>query len=313
MSITLTTNYGFKMQDLGHSVRDTDIAANLAMIDAAILAGVSPLTAAKIIVGSSEDLAVGVVMSGDIGITNTGVTAIGAEKVLNTMLADLVQGSIKVGGAADRPTDLDAKGDAKILIGDATDLGSVAVTGDVAIDNTGLTAIGVGKVVKTMVAADVAGAGLAQAVGKELDVNVDDVGIEIDTNTVQLKALGVTIAKLEAALLKGIVTVPLSFETNEETITRIYFPYKVTINKIRSIVMLAIAGTDDGTITGRNITGLSNLGVVTVAASSALNVEDDASPDSNVEVAADSYYQLTTAKNTKGGKVLVTLEYVRTA
>lgn len=203
MTISLTTNYSFKKQDLGHPERDTFTAANLDMIDAAIKAGVSPLTSAKIIVGNVSNLAVGVTMSGDITIDNAGVTAIGAEKA--------------------------------------------------------------------------------------------------------------TIAKLEAALLKGIITIPMSFETDEVTVTKVYFPMKVTINKIRSIVMLLVAGTDDGTITGANSVGASNAGVVTVAADAPLDAEDEASPDSNVVVAAGSYYQLTTAKSTKGGKVLATLEYTRTA
>jgi hypothetical protein len=112
---------------------------------------------------------------------------------------------------------------------------------------------------------------------------------------------------------KGIVTAHLSFETDEQTATRIYFPYKVTINKIRSIVMLAVAATNAGTITGANSTGASADGVVTVAAEAALNVEDSASPSSNNVVLADGYYQLTTAKAAAGGKVLVTLEYTRTA
>lgn len=112
---------------------------------------------------------------------------------------------------------------------------------------------------------------------------------------------------------KGIITVHLSFETDEQTATRIYFPFKVTINKIRSIVMLAVAATNDGTITGANSTGASNNGVVTVAAESILDVEDVASPTTNNVVLADGYYQLTSAKVAAGGKVLVTLEYTRTA
>ena len=121
----------------------------------------------------------------------------------------------------------------------------------------------------------------------------------------------VTTSYLDDNSKKGIVTVPLSFETDEQTATKIYFPFAVTINKIRSIVMKAVAGTDDGTITGANSTGDSVNGVVTVAASSALNTEDSASPTTNNEVAADSYYKLTSAKSTAGGKVLVTLEYTR--
>ena len=110
-------------------------------------------------------------------------------------------------------------------------------------------------------------------------------------------------------LAAGIVTVPLSFQTNELTSTKVYFPFAATITKIRSIVMLAIAGTDNGTITGNN--GSDSTGVVTVEASAALNVEDSADPVDNNTVAADSYYMLTTAKSTKGGKVLVTLEYTQ--
>ena len=121
----------------------------------------------------------------------------------------------------------------------------------------------------------------------------------------------VTTSDLDDNIKKGIVTVPLSFESGEQTATKIYFPFAVTINKIRSIVVKAIAATDDGTITGANSTGDSANGVVTVAASSALDTEDSASPTTNNEVAADSYYKLTSAKSTAGGKVLVTLEYTR--
>ncbi len=116
-----------------------------------------------------------------------------------------------------------------------------------------------------------------------------------------------------AAMTPGIVTVPMSFEDGEQTATKIYFPFKVRIDKIRSIVMKAIAGTDDGTITGANASGNSANGVVTVAASSALNTEDSATPTSNNVVEAGSYYKLTASKSTAGGKVLVTLEYTRIA
>ena len=59
----------------------------------------------------------------------------------------------------------------------------------------------------------------------------------------------------DAGTLKELVTVVMSFETNLQTTTKIYFPYKVTVNKIRGIVMKAIAATDNGTITAANSTG----------------------------------------------------------
>lgn len=121
------------------------------------------------------------------------------------------------------------------------------------------------------------------------------------------------IAHLESALLKGVSTFTMSFESGEQTTTRIYFPMKVTINKIRGIVMKAIAGTDSGTITCGNSTGASTAGVVTAAASDALNTEYSVSPSTNNVVLADGYYYLTSAKSTAGGKVLVSLEWTRTA
>ena len=121
------------------------------------------------------------------------------------------------------------------------------------------------------------------------------------------------IAHLEAALLKGCTTVPMSFETGEQTTTKIYFPMKVTVNKIRGIVMKAIADTDNGTITCGNLTGASDNGVITAEASDALNTEYSVSPTTNNIVLADGYYSLTSAKTTPGGKVLVSLEWTVTA
>lgn len=109
----------------------------------------------------------------------------------------------------------------------------------------------------------------------------------------------------------GITTVLMSFETGEQTATKIYFPFAVKILKIRGIVMKAIAATNNGTITGANLDGDSASGVITATASDALNVEYSVSPTSNFEVGQGSYYKLTSAKTTAGGKVLVTLEWER--
>lgn len=117
--------------------------------------------------------------------------------------------------------------------------------------------------------------------------------------------------KQTATAAKGIITLLMSFAANELTTTKIYFNSAVTINKIRGIVMVAIAGTDNGTITCGNASGASTAGVITATASDALNTEYAVSPSTNNTVAADSYYYLTSAKTTAGGKVLVTLEYTK--
>lgn len=133
------------------------------------------------------------------------------------------------------------------------------------------------------------------------------------TDTAGVLTVAAKIAHLEDALLKGCTTVPMSFETGEQTTTKIYFPMKVTINKIRGIVMTKIAGTDNGTITCGNLTGASDNGVITVTESAEVDTEYFVSPTTNNIVLADGYYYLTSAKITPGGKVLVSLEWTITA
>ena len=114
------------------------------------------------------------------------------------------------------------------------------------------------------------------------------------------------------SLRTGIHSFHMRFQEDRLTATKIYFPFAVTIDKIRTTVMAQLAATDVGTITGANSVGNSDDGVVTIAESAALNEEDSTEPSSNNEVAANSYYKLTSAKTTPGGMVLVTLEYTRT-
>ena len=133
------------------------------------------------------------------------------------------------------------------------------------------------------------------------------------SDTAGVLTVAAKIAHLEAALLKGRTTVPMSFESGEQTTTKIYFPMKVTINKIRGIVMKAVADTNNGTITCGNSAGDSANGVITAIASAVLNTEYLVSPTTNNIVLADEHYYLTSAKANPGGKVLVSLEWTITA
>ena len=119
---------------------------------------------------------------------------------------------------------------------------------------------------------------------------------------------------VRSGLLTGIKErhpVALSFETGEQSSTRIYFPYKVRVDKIRGTVMKIIAATDNGTITASNSTGAMADGVITAVASDAVNTEYSVSPTTNNEIPADSYVQLASSKTTAGGKVLVSMEVTR--
>lgn len=73
------------------------------------------------------------------------------------------------------------------------DGGSLNVV-DAGIDTTQLANDSVDK---DKINADIAGDGLSQAVGGELDVNVDDSTLEIDTDTLRVKDEGITVAKLD--------------------------------------------------------------------------------------------------------------------
>ncbi len=122
-----------------------------------------------------------------------------------------------------------------------------------------------------------------------------------------------TVALTSGLLLKEVRDIPVSFEEGEVLKICLYFPYKVTINKIRAIATKAIAATDSATITCGNATGASTGGVITFAAEDAIATKKTVTPSTNNVVLADEHYYLTTAKTTPGGKAIVSIEYTRTA
>ena len=63
------------------------------------------------------------------------------DSVTNDMLSNITRGSIKIGGASNAPTDLDASGAGKILVGDGVDIASVAVSGDASLASNGALTI----------------------------------------------------------------------------------------------------------------------------------------------------------------------------
>ena len=96
------------------------------------------------------------VKDGGISHAKMAADAIEAENIKNgevtlPKLADITRGSIVVGGASNAPALLDAKTSAQVLIGDGTDVKSVAVSGDVTISALGAVAIGARKILAAMV------------------------------------------------------------------------------------------------------------------------------------------------------------------
>jgi hypothetical protein len=89
---------------------------------------------------------------------SSGVTTskIADDAVTNDKLANMTRGTVKVGGTADAPTDLDANDSGKILVGDGTDLKSVAVSGDVTLAANGAVTIAATAVEASMLTATLA-------------------------------------------------------------------------------------------------------------------------------------------------------------
>lgn len=130
------------------------------------------------------------------------------------------------------------------------------------------------------------------------------------------------VLRLKRAILKSItdgdiplpevMEFPVSFETGEQTVAKIYFPFAVKITKLRGQVSKAIAASDDGTVTAANATGAMSSGVLTFTASDAIDHEvPTVVPTTNYNITVGSYLQLTVAKSTAGGKANIGIEYLR--
>ncbi len=100
------------------------------------------LTSGNILVGSAGNVATSVAMTGDIAITNTGVTSIQADTIVN---ADINS------AAAIAYSKLATLATGHILAGNAGVPTDTTVSGDITIGATGVTAIGANKVLSSMV------------------------------------------------------------------------------------------------------------------------------------------------------------------
>jgi hypothetical protein len=142
---------------LSGSIVNADIASNAAIA----FSKLATLSSANILVGSSGNVATSVAVTGDVTISNTGVTAIAAGAVVDADISAT---------AAISFSKLATLTSAHLLVGNSSNVAaSVAVTGDVTISNSGVTAIAAGVIVN----ADV-NAGAAIAFSKLANVSTTD-------------------------------------------------------------------------------------------------------------------------------------------
>jgi hypothetical protein len=145
-TITSNTTSGFTVNIFGTALTD-----NQALYEAEIRA-IYNGSAWEMHICSDEQAGNVPIDGGTIGAGTIPGSALADDAVGLTQMADITRGSLIVGEASDAPTYLDVSGSAKILMGDGTDLTSVAMSGDVTINSSGVTEIGAGKITDAMLA-----------------------------------------------------------------------------------------------------------------------------------------------------------------
>jgi len=155
----------------------------------------------------------GIIAGKLLGTDSISTTKIIDDAVTNAKLANISRGSVKVGGASDAPTDLDAKTSGNILVGDGTDIASVAVSGDATLSSAGALTIANSAV-----------------------------------TTAKIDDAAVTPAKLSASARKSMVAIPVSFETAGEIgVVKYTMCFDCTVDGIEATVTKP-AATDTATI-----------------------------------------------------------------
>lgn len=222
---------------------------------------------------------------------------------------------------------LEALTSAHIIVGNSSNVATdVAVTGDISISNTGVTAIASGVIVNADVNASAAIARTKLANGTANHVLINDGSGVMSSEATLAKSRGgfgqsvaastgivsFSSGTLNIGAMAEVITIPVSFESGEQCENCVKMPYAGTVVEIYAVCTKAIAGTDDATITAKNNAGTTMTGgVLTFTASDPLNTAYDVSPSANNTFVAGDVLQFVTAKTTSGGKALVSIKVTR--
>lgn len=128
----------------------------------------------------------------------------------------------------------------------------------------------------------------------------------------EIKDGEVGILELAPTLRVEDLAILVSFETGEQGEYRYHLSYDAKVELATFRATLAIAGTDDGTITLGSTAGDMAGGVITAQAGSVFGTEANATPSSNQNISAGSHIKITTNKTTAGGKGVLIIKISRT-
>lgn len=298
-------------------------------------------TSGRILVGDGTDL-LSVALSGDGTLSSAGALTIANDAVDNNKLANITRGSVKVGGAANAPTDLDVSANGALLIGDGTDVNAVVMSGAGTLSSAGVFAHATDSVTNTILANMTEGTvkvGGASDAPTDLDNstsgaliigNGTGVGsfvlsgdatmtfggvltIEDDAiTTAKILDDNITTAKLDDNSKYKTVYLPVSFETGELGVFPIKTDFGGTVVSVYAYATKAIAATDNGTIVLKNNAGTTMTdGTITYLASDARGTAYTVAPSANNVFAVEQTLTVTTAKATAGGKVLLAIKCLK--
>lgn len=278
-----------------------------------LLAGSVPLTAlanltsAQIIVGNGSNIPTAVAVTGDVTITNAGVTAIGAGKVTNAMI---------VAAAGISVNKLAALTASKLVATDASGFLTSTTTGLlVNADVNASAAIALSKLA-TLTASKpvVTTTGGVLSTANQISAAFGGTAIDTSASTgVPIVTAGTWAVGARTESMQLLV----SFEAAGGVVQsvgdfKVTMPFAGTVTSIYAYATKAISATDNGTIVPKNNAGTTmTAGTVTFTASDARGTAYTTTPSANNTFIAGDVLTFTTAKTTAGGWVLLTITYTR--
>jgi len=237
-------------------------------------------TSAQIQVANGSGVWSAVSVTGDVTITNAGVTAIAAGVI--------VDADINASAAITRTKLANGTADHVIINNGSGTLSSEAQldpsrggTGQDFSSSTGIVKVSAGTF----------------SVGSTISNN------EVAANTLQP-------SKLTAVHRTLREYISASFESGEKGTNYHYMPYKGTIDEIKIRVTKLIEATDDGTVEFQDDSG-NSMGTVTITKASAYGTGFSLTPASNNTFNPGDEIRVITTKTTAGGKLDITFETER--
>jgi hypothetical protein len=235
------------------------------------------------------------------------VTSLSVEdaSITNAKLAALARGSIKVGGADDAVTDLVAKTSGQILVGDDTDLKSVAVSGDATLSAEGAITIATNAITSTKILAGAVTA-VKIADGVITDAKIAD-GANISASKIALANGTIAIGDATNVVVGQTISGDITISNAGVAAIASNSIVNADVNTAAAIAFSKLAALADGKIlVGSALTVPTEVAVygdATLANDGAITISEGAVEDSMLEALADGQFFIgvdgTAAHNTK--------------